>query len=188
MADHVCPVWVGHLLASPLRKIFQNPRLILGPYVTTGMQVLDTGCAMGFFSLPLAQMVGANGKVVCVDVQAKMLRALEERALKAGLAKRIETRLCRSDTLDLNDLAGTFDFVLAFAVVHEVPRADVFYAEVSAALKPNGRILLAEPKGHVSEEAFAGTVDLALSCDLVFENLVKIRRSHGAVMRKAANS
>ena len=26
MAEHVCPVWVGYLLASPLRKLIQNPR------------------------------------------------------------------------------------------------------------------------------------------------------------------
>ncbi|MBW1867352.1 MAG: methyltransferase type 11, partial [Deltaproteobacteria bacterium] len=41
MAEHVCPVWVGYLLASPLRKIFQNPDKILSDYVKEGMKVLD---------------------------------------------------------------------------------------------------------------------------------------------------
>ena len=30
MAEHVCPVWVGYFLASPLRKLYQDPRKILG--------------------------------------------------------------------------------------------------------------------------------------------------------------
>jgi len=40
---HVCPVWVGYLLASPLRKLLQNPDKILAPYVKPGMTVLDVG-------------------------------------------------------------------------------------------------------------------------------------------------
>jgi hypothetical protein len=43
MAKKVCPVWIGHLLASPLRRLVQNPKKILGPYVTSGMTVLDFG-------------------------------------------------------------------------------------------------------------------------------------------------
>ena len=98
MAERVCPVWVGYLLASPVRKLFQNPKKILAPYVEDGMKVLDVGCAMGFFSLPLARMIGSNGKVICVDVQEKMIKSLEKRAQKAGLANRIETRVCRHNS------------------------------------------------------------------------------------------
>ena len=52
MAEDVCPVWVAYLLASPLRKLLQNPERILAPCVHEGMTVVDIGCAMGFFSLP----------------------------------------------------------------------------------------------------------------------------------------
>ncbi len=79
MSESVCPVWVGYFLASPVRKLFQNPEKMLAPYVKEGMRVLDIGCAMGFFSLPLAQMIGLNGKVICVDVQEKMIKSLEKR-------------------------------------------------------------------------------------------------------------
>jgi len=61
MAEKVYPVWVGYLLASPIRKLFQNLHKILGHYIEKGMKVLDVGCAMGFFSLPLAGMVGPMG-------------------------------------------------------------------------------------------------------------------------------
>ncbi len=161
MAEHVCPVWIGYLLASPLRKLFQNPRKMLSPHVKEGMKVLDIGCAMGFFSLPLAEMVGFKGKVICVDVQAKMIESLERRARKAGLSDRIETRLCRGNSLGLDELKEKIDFALASAVVHEVPDAAVFFSEIHDTLKPTARFLVAEPKGHVSEKDFEVTISIA---------------------------
>jgi 2-polyprenyl-3-methyl-5-hydroxy-6-metoxy-1,4-benzoquinol methylase len=161
MAEHVCPVWVGHLLASPLRKLFDNPKKILGQHVTDGMTALDIGCAMGFFSLPLAEMVGVQGKVICIDLQERMIKGLEKRARKGGLSERIEPRLCSKDSLGLEGFTGTIDFALAFAVVHEVPDAGSFFSEIYEAIKPDGKFLVAEPKGHVSENDFDATVSLA---------------------------
>lgn len=161
MAKHICPVWAGHLLASPLRRLFNNPKKILGQHVTEGMTALDIGCAMGFFSFPLAEMVGAQGKVVCVDLQEGMIEVLEKRARKAGLSDRIETRLCSKDSLGLKEVRGTIDFALAFAVVHEVPDVGSFFSEIHKAIKPGGRFLVAEPKGHVSKSHFDATVLVA---------------------------
>ena len=93
MPYHVCPPWVGYLLLlNPVRKILENPNRILGPLVQEGMVVLEPGCAMGYFTLPLARMVGSSGRVLAVDIQPKMLSILVRRAQKAGLADRI---LCR---------------------------------------------------------------------------------------------
>ncbi|MFC1813320.1 class I SAM-dependent methyltransferase [Thermodesulfobacteriota bacterium] len=161
MAEHVCPVWVGHLLESPLRKLFDNPQTILGLHVTDGMTALDIGCAMGFFSLPLAEMVGVHGKVICIDLQKRMIEVLEKRARKAGLSERIESRLCGRDSLGLEKFSGTIDFALASAVVHEVPDAGSFFSEVHEVVKPDGKFLVVEPKGHVSESDFNATVSLA---------------------------
>jgi ubiquinone/menaquinone biosynthesis C-methylase UbiE len=47
------------------------------------MNVLDVGCGMGFFSLPIARLVGETGRVVCVDLQARMIKCLLRRAKKA---------------------------------------------------------------------------------------------------------
>ena len=161
MAGKVCPVWVGYLLTSPLRKLFENPRRILSQYVKKGMKVLDIGCAMGFFSLPLAQMVGSKGKVICVDVQEKMIKSLEKRAQKHGLSNRIETRLCHHNSLGLDDLEGEVDFAFASAVVHEVHDTSTFFSEIHETIKPTGRFLVTEPKGHVSEKDFEITVSIA---------------------------
>ena len=139
----------------------QNPKKILSPYVEEGMKVLDIGCAMGFFSLPLAEMVGPNGKVICVDIQEKMIKSLEKRARKAGLSERIETRMCNLNSLCLDDLKEQIDFALASGVVHEVPDASVFFSEIYKVIKPSGRILVTEPSLHVSKKDFEVTVSIA---------------------------
>lgn len=184
MAERVCPVWMGYLLASPLRKLFQNPKQILSPYISEGMKVLDIGCAMGFFSLTLAEMVGPGGKVVCVDVQEKMIASLEKRARKAKLSDNLYTRVCPSDSLGLDDLKEQIDFALASAVVHEVPDASSFFMEVYAAIKPTGRLLVLEPKGHVSKKDFERTVLTAKQAGFQVMDQPKVSRSRAVLLGK----
>jgi ubiquinone/menaquinone biosynthesis C-methylase UbiE len=184
MAEHICPVWVGYLLASPLRKLFQNPRKILGPYVNKGMKVVDIGCAMGFFSLPLAEMVGPKGKVICVDIQERMIRSLEKRARKAGLSGRIKTLVCHDDSLGLDGIKEEIDFALACAVVHEVPDSTGFFSEIYKVLKPTGRLLVAEPNGRVSEEDFEKTVSIAEQNGFTVTDTPQINRSRAVLLQK----
>ncbi len=161
MSHRVCPWWLGYLLANPVRRLVHDPTALLGPFVTGGMTVLEPGPGMGFFTLELARLVGPRGKVVAVEVQPRMLSALRRRADKAGLLDRIDARKAPADGMGLDDLEGRVDFVLAFAVVHELPSAARFFAEARAALAPGRRLLLAEPSSHVPERDFAATLRLA---------------------------
>jgi len=184
MAKRLCPVWVGYLLASPLRKLIQNPKKILGPHVKEGMMVLDIGCAMGFFSLPLAQMVGTDGEVLCVDVQEKMIKSLEKRAQKTGLSNRIETHKCHTNSLGLENHKEKIDFALAFAVIHEVADASRLLSEIYTMIKPTGRFLIAEPKGHISKEDFEMTVSIAEQNGFHVIDKPRIGRSHVVLLEK----
>jgi ubiquinone/menaquinone biosynthesis C-methylase UbiE len=186
MAERVCPVWVGFLLASPLRKLLHPPERILAPHVRQGMTVLDIGSAMGFFSLPLARLVGPSGRVVCVDMQERMLRALEKRSRKAGLQAVVETRLCHPEGLGLEDLKGGIDFALACYVVHEVPDASVFFSEVRSVLRASGKMLVMEPTGHVSAEKFRRMVTLARESGFTRLEEPKITRSRSALLEKVS--
>ena len=185
MAGRVCPIWVGYLLLNPLRKLFENPDKILAPFVDEGMTVLEPGCGMGFFTLSLAQMVGPTGRVVALDVQAKMLSVLRRRAEKAGILNRIELRLVESDGLDLNDLAGAVDLVAALHMVHEVPDQALFFTEVREALKPDGKLLVIEPKGHVSQTQFEQTVVTAEKVGFKVETSAVKLGGRGALLIRA---
>ncbi len=104
MARTICPHWLGYFLINPFRKLFENPDKLLGQFVREGMIVLEPGCGMGFFTLPLARMVGPKGRVVVVEVQKKMLSVLSRRAEKTGLLDRIELRHITAEGLGVEEL------------------------------------------------------------------------------------
>jgi len=184
MENHVCPWYVGYLLASPLRRLFLDPEKILSPYVKEGMIVLEVGPGMGFFTLTLAKLAGETGRIICVDVQEKMLNNLRKRADKAGLLSRVEPRLCSKDTLQIDDLKGKLDFALAFAVVHEVPDAKKLFTEIFSSLKSGGVLLVSEPAGHVTKEEFDSTLLIARSVGFRILDSKNIKRSHSIILKK----
>jgi SAM-dependent methyltransferase len=184
MSHRVCPWWLGYLLASPIRRLMQDPARILAPYVREGMTVLEPGPGMGFFTLELARLVGPSGRVVAVDIQPRMLNGLKRRAEKAGVLNHVDARLAQPDSMGLADLAGAADFVLAFAMVHELPAANPFFAEAFQALKPGGSLLLVEPAGHVDSAHFDAELAAAAEAGLTVADRPAIRRSHAAVLKK----
>jgi ubiquinone/menaquinone biosynthesis C-methylase UbiE len=177
---------VGYFLASRLRRLLQNPARLLSPYVKRDMTVLDVGCAMGFFSLPLAEMVQPQGKVVCVDVQQRMLEVLAKRAARAGLAGFVETHLCDENTLGLKGRDETFDFALAFAVMHELSDPPGYLGDMHRLLKPGAHLLLAEPAAHVDGHEFERTVRRATQAGFVVIDRPHIRMSRAVVLKRNA--
>jgi|SRR5208337_686743 len=184
MGHRVCPWWLGYVLASPLRRLMQDPAAVVKPYVREGMTVLEPGPGMGFFTLELARQVGASGRVIAVDIQPRMIAELRRRLAKAGLLERIDARLAPSDSLGLQDLDGKVDFALAMAVVHEMPSSSRFFAEVAEAMKPGAMLLLAEPSGHVKKDAFETELQDAAAARLEVVSRPAIPRSQAALLRK----
>jgi SAM-dependent methyltransferase len=183
MAHRVCPWWLGYFLASPLRRFMYNPAVLLAPYVSQGMTVLEPGPGMGFYTLELALRVGPTGRVVAVDVQPQMIKGLKRRAAKARLLDRIDARLAAPDSLGVGDLSGV-DFALACAVVHELPAAGPFFAEVLAALKPGAFLLLLEPKGHVKAAEFENELQAAAQAGFSMAGQPPVSRSYSALLKK----
>ena len=155
MNDRVCPWWLCYSFDNPLRWLFHDPERLLGPYVKTGMTVVDIGCGMGYFTIGLARLTGPEGKVIAVDLQQQMLDVLWRRSRRAGVADRIVLHRSRKESLGVEDLA---DFALAFWMAHEVPDKSRFFREILALLKTRGRLLLVEPKYHVTLRSFQQTV------------------------------
>lgn len=182
---HVCPVWVGYIMASPLRKLQQNPYKILSPYINEGMNILEVGPAMGFFSIPMAKMTGSSGKVYCADIQKNMLMKLEERASKAHVNHIIETRLSTADSLNTDDLKDTIDFTLLAFVVHEVPDQGKLFSAIAKAMKKNSSVLFIEPKGHVSTFEWEKSISIATEQGFQRAKNVRISGSRSALLYKS---
>jgi ubiquinone/menaquinone biosynthesis C-methylase UbiE len=180
MDKHVCPWWIGYILVNPIRRLFQNPEKILSPYVRPGITVLDIGSGMGFLTIPAARMVGEDGKVIAVDLQEKMLASLVKRAAKTGLEDRIVTKLCTPINLGVSE---PIDLCLAFYVLHEVPDVSGLLFQIRRILKPEGRILIAEPGNwHVSDEEFQDMIDLASAAGLKQVGQPRIPGSRSALL------
>lgn len=186
MAKRICPWWLGYVLASPLRRLIQDPAAVVGPYVREGMTVLEPGPGMGFFTLEMARRVGPSGRVIAVDVQSRMIAGLKRRLAKANLSERVDARLAQDDSLGLKDLAGKVDFTLAMAVVHEMPSATWFFGQAAEAMKPGAALLLAEPSGHVKKQEFEAQLEAAAQVGLGLEDRPAIRRSQAALLKKRA--
>jgi len=183
---HVCPWWLGYLLASPLRRLAHNPGAIVAPYVHEGMTALEPGPGMGFFTVELARRVGPSGRVIAPDIQPKMLKALKRRLARAGLLERVDARLVSRDSLGLDDLAGSVDFTLAFAMVHELAAPDRFFAEVAKASKPGACLLLAEPRGHVKPRLFESELKMASQAGFDLVEQPSIRHCLTTLLKKSA--
>ena len=179
--NHVCPWWLCYSFDNPLRRLFHDPERLLGPYVKLGMTVADIGCGMGYFTLGLARLAGPDGKVIAVDLQERMLAALESRARRAGLAERIVLHRCRPDSLGVD---GPADFALAFWMAHEVPDKPRFFREIFTLLKAEGRLLLVEPKIHVARRSFERTLTVCRETGLQLLEEPAISLSRAALMRK----
>jgi ubiquinone/menaquinone biosynthesis C-methylase UbiE len=176
---------MGYLLVSPLRNwISEKPEKLLTPYLREGLTVVEPGPGMGFFTIPMAHKVGKTGRVIAIDIQPKMLESLRRRANEAGVEKRIETRLVQAESLELGDLIAAVDFVLAFAVVHEMLSVDLFFRQVSTALKTGGLLLLAEPQGHVDASEWKRELESANAAGLDTQCHPRVRRSRAALFRK----
>jgi 2-polyprenyl-3-methyl-5-hydroxy-6-metoxy-1,4-benzoquinol methylase len=115
-----------------------------------------------------------------------MLKELNRRAAKTGLAERVDVRQTPSTSLGVTDLLGKVDFVLAFAVVREMPSAAVFFSEVAATMKPGTCVLFAEPAGHVKSERFQAELKAAQQVGLETVEHPSVRHSLTALLKKAS--
>lgn len=182
--EKACPPWVGRLMVSPLRKLMHNPNKILAPFIKIENTILEIGPGMGFFSIPMANLTGKNGKIYCVDIQKPMLNALSERAKKYNVSNQIITLHCLQNGLNIGHLKQQIDFILLFAVVHEIPDKQQLFKECYEVLKPDGKILFSEPKGHVKQEDWDLSLSYAQNAGFNLEATENIRGSISMVLVK----
>jgi predicted methyltransferase len=98
-------------ILDPIRRLFEPPQKLIGPYVKKEQVVADLGCGSGYYTLPLAEIVGPEGKVYAVDLGKTSIRVLQKKAHKGGYHN-IEAHV--SSAADVSFIKDrSVDFVLA---------------------------------------------------------------------------
>lgn len=180
-STRVCPVELAGSLDTRLRRWGQNPGRILRPYVKEGMTALDIGCGPGFFTLDMALLVGAAGRVIAADLQQGMLDKVAEKIRGTEIEDRIILHKTEAGRIGV---AEAVDFALVFYVLHEVPNQDAFFAEVYSTLKPGGLALAVEPPFHVSKTAFEQSIARAENVGFELRERPKVLLSKSALLLK----
>jgi ubiquinone/menaquinone biosynthesis C-methylase UbiE len=176
---HVCPWWLAYTFDNRLRRLIHNPQKILSGYVREGMNVMDIGCGMGYFTLELAELVGDAGQVIAVDLQQQMLNIMMKRATKKGLARRIIPHRAEPNKIGVTT---PVDFILAFWMIHEIPDPAIFFKEIVAILKSSAKLLYTEPTFHVAEGKYNEILAVAEKKGLSISRTLAIRFSRAALL------
>lgn len=137
-----CPTTLIWLLENRfIENVAGSQEIIQRAQITPGMKVLDAGCGPGRVTLPLAEFVGPAGSITALDLQAKMLQRLRERASIAGLSN-IE---CIQAGLGEGLLpANSFDRAIMITVLGEIPDQEGALREIYRALEPGGLLSITE--------------------------------------------
>ncbi len=137
-----CPAALIWLLENRvMESVAGSAVLIQRARIERGMRVLDAGCGPGRVTLPLAEYVGPEGKVVALDVQEEMLARLGERMLDKGVTNVLPIRAgLGQGALD----AEQFDRAIMVTVLGEIPDREAALREIYGALKPGGVLSITE--------------------------------------------
>lgn len=129
-------------LIRPERQREEDSRTLFRELrIKPGQVVCDLGCGNGYHTLPLAKMVGPEGRVLAVDIQPEMLRLLQRRAQQAKLDN---IQLVQGTVVDPRLPEGAVDLVLLVDVYHEFSHPEHMLRAIRRALKPDGLVCLVE--------------------------------------------
>jgi tRNA A58 N-methylase Trm61 len=129
-------------LERPEREKEEDPaKLMAALNVQPGDVVADIGAGTGFYTMRLAKLVGARGKVKAVDIQQEMLDLLKKR-MNDEKIENVDLILGKESDPQLEP--GTVDLVLMVDVYHEFAYPFEMMEHIVAALKPTGRVVFVE--------------------------------------------
>ncbi len=168
----------------------EGPEFLLQIGVTPGDVLLDFGCGPGYFCLPAARVVGAEGCVYAVDKNPRVLRQVRRQAAAFNLPNLRTAASLPSAAEQLN--GQPCNFILFYDMLHflDGPARRALYAGARGILGGKGRLSvhLKHVKGdepgrffaEMTADEVAREIEMAGFC--LFQKIpARIWHSHAAV-------
>lgn len=131
---------------DPRRSEWQLPeRLLDYLLLKEGETVADIGAGTGYFSLQFARKVGRSGTVYALDVDENMVKLIDKRAKKEGLAN-VKARLVPYESPGL--AKGVADLVFICDTYLFFENRVEYMQRVREALKSGGRLAIVSFNGN----------------------------------------
>jgi ubiquinone/menaquinone biosynthesis C-methylase UbiE len=120
-----------------------------------GSTVADIGAGSGWFSVRAARRVGANGRVIAEDINAKAVAYIQQRAQREHLANIVPV-LGTPDDPKLTP--NSLDAALMLKVYHEIAHPPLVLANLRAALKPGARFGIIDRNGNGADHGLKESI------------------------------
>ncbi len=130
---------------NPILPIFRSPGRLLGAAgLGAGQSVLEVGCGPGFFTIPAAEIVEAEGTIYAVDVHPAAIARVKERIEKGGI-RNVKPILANASDTGLPD--KSIDLAFVFGLLHIAGGIEDVISEVHRVLKPGGILSFEKTRG-----------------------------------------
>ena len=133
--------------SGPIDKVgsggLMNPDEIIEELnIRSGMIVADFGCGAGYFSIPIARIIGNSGKLYVIDVLSSALNSVLSKAKLYGLLN-IETIRGNIESIGGSKIQDkNVDIVILANILFQCNDYDSVISESKRVLKNNGRIVI----------------------------------------------
>ena len=132
----------GYLL-DPKRARYLPAKEILAKFpLSAGTAAVEIGCGPGYWTIPIAEIVGPGGRVYAVDIEEEMLADLRDR-LKSRRDLTVQVLLSNENRIPLP--ADSVDFAFLACVLHELDGPGTL-REAGRILRPGGVLGVVEWK------------------------------------------
>lgn len=129
---------------NTIGKFLDPEKIIDMAGITKGSVVVDFGCGPGYFSIPLAETVGEDGKIFALDILPQALETVTSKAKNLGLlnitVKRVNLEKKEGSKIEANST----DWVVLKDVLFQNKDKNVIVQEAYRILKSGGKVLIVE--------------------------------------------
>ena len=176
-----CPYGQRFWVEAP-HPFITKPRLLEALRPAAGETVLEVGPGTGYYTLSVAERLGASGVLHVFDLQQEMLDHTLRRAAAGGIQN---VRPQQGDARSLPYPDETFDAAYLVAVLGEIPDQRAALSELRRVLKPNGRLVVGELFGDPHMVTAGRLRERASQVGLEFERRVGPPFGYFGVLRPA---